>query len=60
MGLRGPCVFVVELENDRDWNAPMTDTDDDAPQTATYISILILEAAIILLLWALDRVYGFR
>ena len=38
----------------------VTDTDNDAPQTGTYISILILEAAIILLLWALDRVYGFR
>jgi len=36
------------------------DTDNDTPQIGTYISILILEAAIILLLWALDRVYGFR
>jgi hypothetical protein len=38
----------------------MTGTDSDTPQIGTYVSILTLEAAIILLLWALDRVYGFR
>ena len=38
----------------------MTDTDSDAPRTGTYISILAMEAAIILLLWTLDRLYGFR
>ena len=34
--------------------------DNDAPQVATYLSILALEAAIILLLWVLDRVYGWH
>jgi hypothetical protein len=38
----------------------MTDTDNDTPQFGTYISILTLEAAIILLLWVLDRLYGFH
>ena len=38
----------------------MTDTDNDTLQIGTYVSILTLEAAIILLLWVLERVYGFR
>lgn len=36
------------------------DTDNDTPQIGTYVGILALEAAIILLLWVLDRLYGFR
>ena len=38
----------------------MPDTDKDAPQVGMYISILTVEAAIILLLWVLERVYGSR
>ena len=38
----------------------MTDTDNDTPRVGTYISILTLEAAIILLLWVLERLFGFR
>jgi hypothetical protein len=38
----------------------MTDTDDDAPHVGLYISILTVEAAIILLLWVLERLYGSR
>ena len=38
----------------------MTEIDNDTPQLGTYLSILTLEAAIILLLWVLERLYGFR
>ena len=38
----------------------MTDSDNDRLQLGTYVSILTLEAAIILLLWVLERLYGFR
>ena len=38
----------------------MTEIDNDRLQVGTYISILTLEAAIILLLWVLERLYGFR
>jgi hypothetical protein len=38
----------------------MTDTDNDAPQIGRYVSILTVEAAIIVLLWALERLFGTR
>ena len=38
----------------------MTGTDSDTPQIGMYVSILTVEAAIILLLWVLDRWYGSR
>ncbi len=36
------------------------DTDNDAPHVGMYVSILTVEAAIILLLWLLERLYGSR
>jgi hypothetical protein len=38
----------------------MTGTDSDTPQVGMYVSILAVEAAIILLLWVLERLYGTR
>jgi hypothetical protein len=36
------------------------DTDNDTPHVGMYVSILTVEAAIILLLWLLERLYGSR
>jgi hypothetical protein len=33
-------------------------TDDDKPLTGTYIKVLLLEAAIIFLLWLLGRAFA--
>jgi hypothetical protein len=31
---------------------------DDAPLTATYVRVLVIEAAIVVALWVLGRIYG--
>ena len=49
-----------EASNHRRGRSQMTDTDNDAPHVGMYISILTVEAAIILLLWVLERLYGSR
>jgi hypothetical protein len=36
------------------------DINNDVPRIVTYVSILTVEAAIILLLWVLERLYGSR
>ena len=32
--------------------------DDDRPMTATYLAVLVVEAAVIAALWALGRYFG--
>jgi hypothetical protein len=35
-----------------------TETDQDTPMTATYISVLVLEAVILVLLWVFGRAFS--
>jgi hypothetical protein len=35
-----------------------TETDQDTPMTSTYIRVLVLEAAILVLLWVFGRAFS--